>query len=432
MPSDASRPHVSPEGPLAGASAFRVVVTGMGAVTPLGTGLASYWNNLVAGRSGIGPITAFDARTLDCRIAGQVPDFDPLDWLDDRKEARRLARFSQFAIAASKQALSDAGLAVTSSNAGRVGVSIGSGMGGLGALEEQFDVLRDRGPGRVSPFTVPLMIPNMAAGNVAIAVGAQGPNTCPVTACASGSHAIGEAFEIIRRGDADALLAGGSEAVITPMGITAFAAARALSTRNDEPARASRPFDRQRDGFVMGEGAGVVLLEALPHALARGARIYAEVVGWGMTCDAHHMTAPPPDGAGIVRAMRLALGRAGLAPEAVGYLNAHGTSTPLNDAIETQAVKEVFGPHASRLPVSSGKSMTGHLLGAAGGIEAIATVLAIYHSLMPPTINLEDPDPACDLDYVPNAARPGTVEVAMSNSMGFGGHNASLLFRHWP
>jgi 3-oxoacyl-[acyl-carrier-protein] synthase II len=401
----------------------------MGAVTPLGTGLDAYWSGLVAGRSGVGAITAFDAGALECRIAGQVPDFDPLDWLEDRKEARRLARFSQFAIAASRQALADAGLAVSAGNASRVGVCIGSGMGGLGALEEQFDVLRDRGPGRVSPFTVPMMIPNMAAGNVAIAVGAQGPNTCPVTACASGSHAIGEAYEIIRRGDADAVLAGGAEAVITPMGIASFAAARALSTRNDDPTRASRPFDRQRDGFVMGEGAGVLLLEALPHALARGARIYAEVAGWGMTCDAHHMTAPPPDGSGIVRAMLAALARAGLAPEAVGYLNAHGTSTPLNDAIETRAVKEVFGSHAPRLPVSSVKSMTGHLLGAAGGIEAIASVLALHHGMLPPTINLEDPDPACDLDYVPNVARPAVVEVAMSNSMGFGGHNASLLFR---
>jgi 3-oxoacyl-[acyl-carrier-protein] synthase II len=401
----------------------------MGAVTPLGTGLDAYWSGLAAGRSGVGVITAFDAGALECRIAGQVPDFDPLDWLEDRKEARRLARFSQFAIAASRQALADAGLVVSASNACRVGVCIGSGMGGLGALEEQFDVLRDRGPGRVSPFTVPMMIPNMAAGNVAIAVGAEGPNTCPVTACASGSHAVGEAYEIIRRGDADAVLAGGAEAVVTPMGIASFAAARALSTRNDDPTRASRPFDRQRDGFVMGEGAGVLLLEALPHAIARGARIYAEVAGWGMTCDAHHMTAPPPDGAGIVRAMRAALARAGLAPEAVGYLNAHGTSTPLNDAIETRAVKEVFGAHAPSLPVSSVKSMTGHLLGAAGGIEAIASVLALHHGLLPPTINLEDPDPACDLDYVPNVARRAEIEVAMSNNMGFGGHNASLLFR---
>ncbi|MEB3224023.1 MAG: beta-ketoacyl-ACP synthase II [Candidatus Sericytochromatia bacterium] len=429
MPFDESRSPSHADDRRAEDGPVRVVVTGLGAVTPLGTGVAAYWDGLVTGRSGIGPITAFDASALDCRIAGQVPDFDPLAWVEDRKEARRLARFSQFAIAASKQALADAGLPLSAGSAERLGVCIGSGMGGLGALEEQFDVLRDRGPGRVSPFTVPMMITNMAAGNVAIAVGARGPNTCPVTACASGTHAIGEAFEILRRGAADAMLAGGAEAVITPMGIAAFASARALSTRNDDPSRASRPFDRLRDGFVMGEGAGVVLLETLAHARARGARIYAELTGWGMTCDAHHMTAPSPDGAGIVRAMAAALTQADVAPTEVGYLNAHGTSTPLNDAIETEAVKAVFGAHAPHLPVSSVKSMTGHLLGAAGGVEAIATVLALHHGLLPPTINLEEPDPACDLDYVPNVARVAAVEVAMSNSMGFGGHNASLIFR---
>jgi 3-oxoacyl-[acyl-carrier-protein] synthase II len=410
----------------------RVVVTGLGAVTPLGSTTQAYWDGLVAGRSGIRHITQFDATGYDTTIAGEVPDFEVERWIPDRKEARRLGRFSQFAIAASRQALDDAGLAVDDATRDRVGVSIGSGMGALGVVEEQIGVLAARGPGRVSPFTVPLMIPNMAAGNVAIALGVRGPNVCTVTACASGSHAIGDAYKIIQRGEADVMLAGGTESVITPLGIAAFASARTLSSRNDEPTKASRPFELNRDGFVMGEGAGVVVLESLEHAQARGARIYAEVVGYGLTGDAHHMTAPAPGGEGVARAMRLALADAGMTIDDVDYVNAHGTSTPLNDKLETQAMKAVFGERAYQIPLSSVKSMTGHLLGAAGGIEAVATALTLHHGIMPPTINYETPDPECDLDYVPNVARKGDVRVAMSNNMGFGGHNASLVMRKLP
>ena len=410
----------------------RVVVTGVGAVTPLGSTTQAYWDGLVAGRSGVRTITAFDASKYATRIAGEVPDFEVERWIPDRKEARRLGRFSQFAIAASKQALEDAGLTVDEAKRDRIGVSLGSGMGALGVIEEQNQVLATRGPDRVSPFTVPLMIPNMAAGNVAIALGVRGPNVCTVTACASGSHAVGDAFKILQRGEADVMLAGGTESVITPLGIAAFSNARTLSERNDEPTKASRPFELHRDGFVMGEGSGIVVLETLEHAQARGARIYAEVVGYGLTGDAYHMTAPAPGGEGIARAMRIALADAGLATTDVDYVNAHGTSTPLNDKLETQAMKAVFGERAYQLPLSSVKSMTGHLLGAAGGIEAVATALTIHHGIMPPTINYETPDPECDLDYVPNVARKGDVRVAMSNNMGFGGHNASLVFRKLP
>ena len=410
----------------------RVVVTGVGAVTPLGSTTQAYWDGLVQGRSGIRAITAFDASKFATRIAGEVPDFEVERWIPDRKEARRLGRFSQFAIAASKQAIGDAGITVDEASRDRIGVSLGSGMGALGVMEEQNAILLAKGPDRVSPFTVPLMIPNMAAGNVAIALGVRGPNVCTVTACASGSHAIGDAFKILQRGEADVMLAGGTESVITPLGIAAFSNARTLSERNDEPTKASRPFELNRDGFVMGEGSGIVVLETLEHAQARGARIYAEVVGYGLTGDAYHMTAPAPGGEGIARAMRLALADAGLGPDDVDYVNAHGTSTVLNDKLETQAMKAVFGERAYRVPLSSVKSMTGHLLGAAGGIEAVATALTLYHGIMPPTINYETPDPECDLDYVPNVARQGDIQVAMSNNMGFGGHNASLVFRKAP
>jgi 3-oxoacyl-[acyl-carrier-protein] synthase II len=407
----------------------RVVVTGIGAVTPLGQLTQAYWDGLVAGRSGIRAITTFDTTGYATTIAGEVPDFEIERWIPDRKEARRLARFSQFGIAAAKQALEDADLTVDDANRDRIGVSLGSGMGALGVIEEQNQILQTKGPDRVSPFTVPLMIPNMAAGNVAIALGVRGPNICTVTACASGSHAIGDAFKILQRGDADVMVAGGTESVITPLGIAAFASARTLSQHNDEPTKASRPFDAKRDGFVMGEGAGVVVLETLEHAQARGAQILAEIVGYGLTGDAHHMTAPAQGGEGIARAMRAALKDAGLTADEVDYINAHGTSTALNDKLETEAVKTVFGERASRVPMSSVKSMTGHLLGAAGGIEAVAAVLTLKHGIMPPTINQENPDPDCDLDYVPNVARKANVVVAMSNNMGFGGHNASLVFK---
>lgn len=407
----------------------RVVVTGLGAITPLGSSVEAYWEGLTSGRSGIRPITQFDASNFPTKIAGEVPDFDFSQYTADKKEARRLARFSQFAIAAAKQAVADAKLDIAQGDAERVGVYIGCGMGALGVIEEQNQVLAAKGPARVSPFTVPLMIPNMASGNVAIAIGAKGPNVCAVTACASGGNAIGDAFRVLQYGDADVMVVGGTESVITPLSIASFASLKALSSRNDEPTKASRPFDATREGFVMGEGAGMLVLETLEHAQQRGAHIYAELVGYGLTADAHHMTAPAPEGEGAARAMRMALKDAGLTPGDVDYINAHGTSTPMNDKLETQAVKAVFGNHAKALAISSTKSMTGHLLGAAGGIEAVATVLTIERGIMPPTINLENPDPDCDLDYIPNVARKGNVDVAMSNNMGFGGHNASLVFK---
>nr|PZN44731.1 MAG: beta-ketoacyl-[acyl-carrier-protein] synthase II [Bacillota bacterium] len=410
--------------------AERVVVTGLGAITPLGLDVPTFWEALKAGRSGVGPIERFDASQMECRIGAEVKDFDPLRYLD-RREARRMDRFVQFAIAAAQEALRDAGLDLDHVDRERVGVYFGSGIGGIETLSEQFEVMMTRGPKRISPFLIPMMIANMAAGQIAIYFGLNGPNLTTVTACASASHAIGEAFDALRHGKADVILTGGSEAAFVPIAIAGFAAMQALSTRNDEPEKASRPFDARRDGFVMGEGAGILVLETLRHAQARGARIYAEVIGYGVSADAYHMVQPPESGEGGARAMRRALASAGIPPEAVDYINAHGTSTPQGDAAETRAIKAVFGEHAYRLAVSSTKSMHGHLLGAAGAVEAIACVKALEEQILPPTINQEEPDPECDLDYVPNKARPARIDVALSNSFGFGGQNATLIFRRW-
>ncbi len=412
------------------ASSKRVVVTGLGAITPIGNTLTDYWQGLMEGRNGIDAITHFDASNYACQIAGEVQGFDPLKYID-RKDAKRMARFSQFAIAASKQALADANFEITDLNAEQVGVIIGTGVGGLKVMEDQQEILLTRGPDRCSPFTVPTMIANMAAGLTAIHTGAKGPNNCTVTACAAGSNAIGDAFRLVSQGYAQAAICGGTEAAITPLAIAGFASARALSVRNDDPAHASRPFDSDRNGFVMGEGAGMLLLEDLEHALSRGAKIYAEIVGYGMTCDAYHMTSPVPGGEGATRAMQLALKDGGLSPEQVSYINAHGTSTTANDKTETAAIKTALGSHAYNIVVSSTKSMTGHLLGGSGGIEAVATVMAIANDAVPPTINLENPDPACDLDYVAHKSREMTVDVALSNSFGFGGHNVTLAFQKY-
>lgn len=408
----------------------RVVVTGVGAITPLGNTVPDYWQGLCQGRSGIGPITFFDPSRLSCRIAGEVKNFDPCDYLE-RKEAKRMDRFAQFGVCASKQAIANAGLEITPYNAAEVGVLIGSGVGGIKVMEEQQETYLTRGADRCSPFMIPMMIANMAAGLTAIHLGAQGPSSCTVTACAAGSNAIGEAFRLVQQGYAKAMICGGTEAAITPLSITGFAAARALSTHNEQPTQASRPFDRDRDGFVMGEGAGILVLEELEHALSRHAPIYAEIVGYGLTCDAHHMTAPPVGGRTAARAMELALKDAGLFPNQVSYINAHGTSTPANDVTETLAIKQALGNHAFKVAVSSTKSMTGHLLGGSGGIEAIATVMAIATNIIPPTINLTNPDPACDLDYVPHQSRQQEVQVALSNSFGFGGHNVCLAFKEF-
>ncbi|MGI0481153.1 beta-ketoacyl-ACP synthase II [Geminocystis sp. CENA526] len=406
----------------------RVVVTGMGAITPIGNTLESYWTGLKEGRNGIGMITCFDTKDHACKIAGEVKDFDPLSYMD-RKEAKRMARFSQFAVAASIDALKDANLVINDDNADDVGIVIGTGVGGLKVMEEQNEVLLTKGPGRVTPFLVPTMISNMAAGLTAIHVGAKGPNSCAVTACAAGSNAIGDAFRLIQGGYAKAMICGGTEAAITPLAMAGFASAKALSTRNDSPETASRPFDVDRDGFVMGEGAGILILEERESAIARGARIYAEMVGYGMTCDAYHMTSPVPEGSGATKAIELALKDANLTPDQISYVNAHGTSTSANDTTETKAIKRALGDNAHKIVVSSTKSMTGHLLGGSGGIEAVATVLAIYHDRVPPTINLQNPDPECDLDYVANESREVKVEVALSNSFGFGGHNVTLAFK---
>lgn len=406
----------------------RVVITGMGAITPLGNMVTEYWKGLLEGRSGIGSITLFDASRHACRIAGEVKGFDPCDYLE-RKDAKRMDRFAQFGVCASLQAIADARLTINDLNAAQVGVIIGSGIGGIKVLEDQQEVYLTRGPDRCSPFYVPMMIANMAAGLTAIHTGAKGPNSCTVTACAAGSNAVGEAFRLIQHGYAKAMICGGTEAAITPLCVAGFAAARALSTRNLEPTRASRPFDRDRDGFVMGEGAGILILEELEHALGRGACIYAEIVGYGLTCDAYHMTAPTPGGEGAARAMELTLKDAGLFPNQVSYINAHGTSTPANDVTETSAIKKALGDNAFRIAINSTKSMTGHLLGGSGGIEAIATVMAVATDQIPPTINLEQPDPGCDLDYVPQKSRAQRVDVALSNSFGFGGHNVSLAFK---
>jgi 3-oxoacyl-[acyl-carrier-protein] synthase II len=408
----------------------RVVVTGVGAITPIGNTPTEYWEGLLSGRNGIDYITHFDASSHDCRIAGEVKNFDPHEYLE-RKEVKRMDRFSQFGVAAAKQALADAKLVINELNAEQIGVVIGSGVGGIKVLEDQQTVYLNRGPDRCSPFMIPMMIANMAAGLTAIHTGAKGPNNCTVTACAAGSNAVGDAFRLIQGGYAQAMICGGCEAAVTPLSLAGFAACKALSFRNDDPAHACRPFDRDRDGFVMGEGAGVLILEELQHALSRGARIYAEIVGYGMTCDAYHMTSPVPGGEGAARAIQLALKDAEITPEQVTYINAHGTSTPANDANETNAIKTALGEHAYKIAVSSTKSMTGHLLGGSGGIEAVATVLAIANAHIPPTINLENPDPECDLDYVAHTSRAQTITVALSNSFGFGGHNVTLAFRKY-
>lgn len=400
----------------------RVVVTGLGAVTPIGIGKDLFWQNLAAGKNGISPITRFDSSGFTSQIAGEVKDFDPNLYME-KKEANRLVRFIQFAIAASKLAVADASLTLSPENAAEVGVVIGSGVGGLDFLEEAARTLHTRGPGKLSPFTVPFMIADMAAGYTSIMTGAKGPNLCVVTACATGTNCIGEAFKIIQRGAAKAIIAGGAEAAITPLGIGSFCAARALSNSG------SRPFDKERDGFVMGEGAGSVILEDLEFAQARGAKIYAEMVGYGSSGDANHITAPAPGGEGAIRAIQAALKDASLSPEAIDYVNAHGTSTELNDKYETMALKAVFGKHAQKMAISSNKSMIGHLLGASGAVEFIATVLSIINDTAPPTINYQHPDPECDLDYVPNQARKIPIKVAMSSSFGFGGHNAILIVK---
>ena len=405
----------------------RVVVTGIGLVTPLGIGLEKTWKALCAGESGIARITRFDPADYSTQIAGEVKDFDPAAFIE-KKEIKKMDLFIHFAVGAAQLAAEDAGLNVTPENAERVGVYIGSGIGGLSSIETYHKVLQEKGPDRVSPFFIPMTIINLASGQVAIRLGARGPNSCAVTACATGNNCIGDAFRLIQRGDADVMVAGGAEAAVTPLCVAGFGAARALSRRNDDPTHASRPFDRDRDGFVLGEGAGVLVLEELEVATRRGARIYAEIVGYGMTADAYHITAPPDTGEGAVRCMELAIRDAGIAKEDIGYINAHGTST-FADKVETLAIKQVFGERAYLIPVSSTKSMTGHLLGAAGGIEAAFSVLAIHRGLLPPTINLEHSDPECDLDYVPKQARETSVHVVLSNSFGFGGVNACVLFK---
>jgi 3-oxoacyl-[acyl-carrier-protein] synthase II len=408
----------------------RVVVTGLGAITPIGITLDEYWAGLTSSKNGIGPITCFDAARHDCRIAGEAKGFDPLQYLE-KKEAKRMDRFAQFAVCASKQAIADSGLQITEVNAPDIGVIIGTGVGGIKVLEDQQEIYLTKGPDRCSPFMIPMMIGNMAAGLVAIQLGAKGPNCCTVTACAAGSNAIGEAFRLIQGGYAKAMICGGAESAITPLGIAGFAACKAVSTCNDDPEHASRPFDVKRDGFVMGEGSGILILEELQQAIDRGAKIYAEVAGYSMTCDAYHMTGQIPGGVEAARAMSLALKDADIEPSAVDYINAHGTSTPINDPTETAAIKKTLGEHAKKVAISSTKSMTGHLLGGAGGIEGVASVLAIKHDIAPPTINLVTPDPECDLDYVPNQARSMPINVAMSNSFGFGGHNVTLVFKKY-
>ncbi len=408
----------------------RVVVTGMGVISPIGNGKDIFWQNLVAGKNGVGPITHFDASAFPTKIAAEVKDFNPAEYLD-KKEARRLVPFIQFAVAAAKIAVKDANLSIGPDNANDIGVIIGSGIGGIGFLEEQLKNLQTKGPDKLSPFTVPYMIANMAAGYVSIHVGAKGPNSCVVTACATGTNCIGDAFKIIQRGAAKAMIAGGAEASITPLGVASFCAARALSANNDDPEHASRPFDKNRNGFVMGEGSGVVILEELEYAKARGAKIYAEIIGYGMSSDASHITAPAPGGEGAVRAIQAALKDAKITPEQIDYINAHGTSTQLNDKYETMALKTVFGERAKKVPISSNKSMFGHLLGATGAVELIATILSINNGIIPPTINYETPDPECDLDYVPNKARKQSISLAMSNSFGFGGHNAILIVKKY-
>ena len=411
-------------------SSRRVVITGLGAVTPIGNSVSEYWSGLTEARNGVAPITLFDASRHACRFAAEVKDFDPTGILDP-KETKRWDRFCQFGVVAAKEALAHSGLEINDSNRQRIGVIIGSGVGGLLTMETQAHVLEGKGPGRVSPFTVPMMIPNMATGLAAIALGAQGPSSAVATACAAGSNAIGDALRLLQQGHADAMVCGGAESAITPLGVAGFASAKALSFRNDDPATASRPFDAERDGFVIGEGAGILVLETLEHAQNRGATILGEVIGYGMTCDAHHITSPIPGGVGGARAMSLAIADAGLQPKDIDYVNAHGTSTPANDSNETSAIKTALGDRARQIPVSSTKSMTGHLLGGSGGIEAVAAVLALQHGVIPPTINHQNPDPACDLDVVPNQAREQIISTVLSNSFGFGGHNVCLAFRRY-
>lgn len=408
----------------------RIVVTGMGVVSPVGIGINKFWNSLIGGKSGIDKITAFNAEDLPSKIAGEVRDFNPEDYID-RKELKRLDRFTQFAVAATKMAFEDAQLDLSKIDPTRVGVILGSGIGGANTWEEQHTILLEKGPRRVSPFFIPMMIINMASGQTAMAFNLKGPNFTVVTACASGTNAIGEAFRVLQRGDADIIVSGGTEASITMLSLAGFSSMKALSTRNDKPTKASRPFDRDRDGFVIGEGAGIVILETLESALSRNARIYGEIVGYGSTADAYHLTQPAPEGEGASRAMMASILDAGLKPEDVDYINAHGTSTPLNDKFETMAIKNTFGKHAYELAVSSTKSMTGHLLGAAGAIEFIAATLAVYNDEIPPTINYENPDPECDLNYVPNKSIKRQVNVALSNSMGFGGQNASVVVKKY-
>jgi len=408
----------------------RVVVTGIGVVSPVGTGKDNFWQALLNGKSGVGKITHFDASQYDSQIAAEVKDFNPHDYIE-KKEAKRMDKFTQYGVAAAKLALEDANLEITEDNAHEVGVMVSSGIGGIETLEQQHKILLEKGPGRVSPFLIPMMIINMASGQISIATGAKGPNSTVVTACASSTHSIGDAFKIIQRGDAKVMLAGGTEAAITPLGVAGFCSLKALSTRNEEPEKASRPFDLTRDGFVMGEGAGIVVLETLEHALARGAHIYAEVAGYGLTGDAYHITAPDPGGLGAARSMKMALKDADLTPADIDYINAHGTSTNMNDKFETLAMKNVFADDAYKVQISSTKSMTGHLLGAAGAIEFIAISLAVQDDIIPPTINYENPDPECDLNYTPNEAKKMKVRAAFSNSLGFGGHNATILVKKY-
>ena len=406
----------------------RVVVTGVGMITPLGIGVDVSWNNLIAGKPGIVKITQFDASAFPTQIAGEVAGFNPEDYIEP-KEIKKMDRFIHFSIAAASMAINDSGLKITDRNSERVGVVVGSGIGGLHAIEHYHSVVLEKGPRKITPFFIPMLIVNLAAGQISIKFGAKGPNSAVATACATGSHAIGDAYKIIQRGDADIMIAGGTEAVITPLGIGGFNAMKALSTRNSEPGKASRPFDAARDGFVMGEGAGIMIIERLESAVDRGAKVYAEIVGYGMSSDAYHITSPSPGGEGAARCMHMALRESGISPSEVDYINAHGTSTKYGDEIETNAIKTVFGEHAYKVAVSSTKSMTGHLLGAAGGVEAIVAVLSIDNDIIPPTINLENPDPECDLDYVPLQARKMTVNYALTNSFGFGGTNACLLFK---
>ncbi len=406
------------------------MVTGVGLICGCGIGTDEVWRNLLAGKSGIGPITHFDATGFDCRIAGEVRGFDPLNWVD-KKELKKMGRFIQVALAASDFAMRMAGLTITPEFANLAGVYIGSGIGGFDVIEREHSKYLQGGPGKISPFFIPAAIVNLASGHVSIRYGAKGPNSATATACSASAHAVGDAFKIIQRGAAEVMIAGGAEAAVTPMGVGGFAAMRALSTRNDEPERASRPFDGQRDGFVVGEGAGMLILESLEFAERRGANIVAEIVGYGMSGDAHHITQPAEGGDGGYRVTLAAIQDAKITPREVGYVNAHGTSTPIGDAIETSALKHVFGDHAKKVAVSSTKSMTGHLLGGAGGLEAGISILALRDQILPPTINYENPDPACDLDYIPNQARKAEVQYALSNSFGFGGTNASLLFKRW-